>query len=96
MVECWIGWKGPPHGWMKMNVDGATRNGGKETGAGDLLRNEAGRAMAGGFLKNIWYGSALKAEATRNFDGLKLPWTLGVKCIVLKIDSRSVAGILLG
>ena len=38
----WIGWKWPPSGWMKLNIDGSVIGETGPTGAGGVLRDALG------------------------------------------------------
>lgn len=39
--ECWIGWRAPNPGWVKISIDGA-------------MKASTGVALAGGLLGRIW------------------------------------------
>ncbi|KAL4346109.1 hypothetical protein AHAS_Ahas11G0345500 [Arachis hypogaea] len=42
-----VGWKPPPKGWLKLNVDGALVGNAGKAGCGGLLRDENGKWVAG-------------------------------------------------
>ncbi|PNX61102.1 ribonuclease H, partial [Trifolium pratense] len=84
----WIGWKVPEEGWVKVNIDGASK-GERLAGCGGLIRDHQGR-WCGGFAKFVGAGSAFVAELWGVLEGLKLARRKGFRKVEVNIDSSSV------
>ncbi|KAL4370604.1 hypothetical protein AHAS_Ahas06G0082400 [Arachis hypogaea] len=84
-----VGWKPPPKGWLKLNVDGASVANAGKAGCGSLLRDENGKWIAG-FTHTIGNCSAFIAELWGVVQGLNLARRLGMKKIMVECDSEGV------
>ncbi|CAJ2663874.1 unnamed protein product, partial [Trifolium pratense] len=90
---CWIGWKVPEEGWVKLNTDGASKGEGL-SGCGGIIRDHQGN-WCGGFAKFVGTGSVLIAELWGVLEGLKLVWRKGYRKVEVNIDSISVVKMIL-
>ena len=87
-LEC-IGWRKPPPGWLKLNIDGSISKNHGTSGAGGLIIDEQG-AWKGGFAINLCCRSIEEAKAWTLLFGLWMAWDLGFKKILVEVDSLSV------
>lgn len=78
-------WKTPPHGFLKLNVDGAftSQIGG---GCGGILRDEFGHFVTG-FQHRLPDGNSLTAEIWAILIGLKTCWNWGVRKLLVESDA---------
>ncbi|KAK4252647.1 hypothetical protein QN277_014392 [Acacia crassicarpa] len=88
------GWEKPPHGWLKLNVDGASTIQSSKAGCGGVIRDCLGNWVVG-FAKSIGDCNASNAEEWAIVEGLQLAWDLGFKKIILESDASSVVNVLL-
>jgi ribonuclease HI len=84
-----VSWKPPVEGRVKLNTDGASKDG-KIAGCGGLFRGSHSQWL-GGFAKSIGHCSAFIAELWGVFEGLKYARSLGYTAIDLNVDSLIVA-----
>ena len=56
-----VHWEKPPHGWVKLNTDGAAEGNMGLAGCGDLLRDDHGNWIAG-FVRRIGTSTSFVAE----------------------------------
>ena len=89
-----IKWTPPDDGWVKLDVDGASRGNPGEAGCGGLMR-DATRRWLGDYTCNFGICNALTAEIWGALNGLHLAWELGFRKVILKSDSRVMTTILL-
>lgn len=86
-------WSLPPAGWVKLNTDGAYSSVSPGIASGGILRDEHG-----GFLKAFMFkgeeGDSLTSELWGCLHGLKLAWDMGVKNVILEIDSADAVELL--
>lgn len=54
-------WQPPDAGWIKCNIDGASRKDGSTTGCGGIIRNSKGEWTTS-FLLNLGRSNSLSAE----------------------------------
>ncbi|XP_015936169.1 uncharacterized protein LOC107462117 [Arachis duranensis] len=94
-IETNICWECPPEDWMKVNTDGAAKGNPGMAGCGGLIRNYQGRWIAG-FVANIGYCTAYYAELWGVYYGLKTAWELGMRKIILEVDSKAVVDVIKG
>ncbi|CAL1399438.1 unnamed protein product [Linum trigynum] len=82
-----VGWKPPPAGWRKLNVDGAANGSQCIAGAGGVLR-DADSSWIGGFVSSLGLCSATMSELWSIYHGLKLAWKLGCRTLIVESDSQ--------
>jgi hypothetical protein len=87
-----IGWKPPVGDWIKLNTDGACKDG-NVAGCGGILRNNAGE-WRGGFAKHLGKCSAYVAELWGVVEGMRYAHQLGFRKIQLSVDSAAVVQVL--
>jgi len=85
--ESLIQWFPPPEGWVKLNVDGASKGNPGLAGAGGLLRGQYGNWIRG-FALNLGICSSVKAELLALLHGLKLAKDQGVTKLIVHTDSQ--------
>ena len=83
-----IGWLPPPWPWCKLNTDGSYRNTG-EAGAGGVIRDSFGNWISG-FSMNIGESSVIMAELWGLYQGLSLAWNVGIRHLLVEVDSLCV------
>ena len=88
-VEKLIKWIAPLDGWIKLNVDGASRPNSGKAGGGGVLRNQTSHWISG-FIANFGICSSVKAELLALLQGLRMAWSRGVKKLLIEIDSMIV------
>ncbi|KAL8170434.1 hypothetical protein V2J09_022238 [Rumex salicifolius] len=71
-----ISWTKPDQGWVKINIDGASRLGSRHAAARGLIRNYGGNWEVS-FVANLGYCSALEAELWAILHGLDMAWGKG-------------------
>ncbi|KAK9008347.1 hypothetical protein V6N11_075245 [Hibiscus sabdariffa] len=81
-----VGWQKPPHGWCKLNSDGAVCRRTSIAACGGVIRDAAGRWMLG-YSKRIGVCSVLESELWRLFEGLVSAWSLRIRCLIVETDS---------
>ncbi|KAL9436228.1 hypothetical protein AB3S75_022309 [Citrus x aurantiifolia] len=86
--EIFIRWKQPPWPWCKLNTDGSCKND-WEAGAGGVIRDSAGHWISG-FCIRIGESSVLMAELWGLYQGLILAWDVGIKRLLVEVDSLCV------
>ena len=84
MVE----WQAPPHGFAKLNVDGAVDLRRKTSSCGGIVRNRDGLVL-GGFTCNIGYCSVIETELWAIYHGLNYAWDSGIRNLILESDSAN-------
>ncbi|CAL1408401.1 unnamed protein product [Linum trigynum] len=82
-----VGWTPPRHGWVTLNVDGASNGNPGAAGAGGVLRGWTGRWIAG-FIANLGTATAVLAELWAIFHGLDMTWKKGCRAVRLESDSQ--------
>ncbi|CAL1352415.1 unnamed protein product [Linum trigynum] len=82
-----VGWTPPMHGWVTLNVDGASNGNPGAAGAGGVLRDWAGNWIAG-FIANFGTATAILAELWAVFHGLEMAWKKGYRAVRLESDSQ--------
>jgi ribonuclease HI len=87
-----IGWKPLVGDWIKLNTDGACKDG-NVAGCGGILRNNAGE-WRGGFAKHLGKCSAYVAELWGVLEGLQYAWQLGYRKLEINVDSIVVVQVL--
>jgi ribonuclease HI len=91
-MEVMIYWKPPLEGCVKLNTDGACKEG-SSAGCGGVIRDSNG-IWRGGFAKKLGIGSAYVAELWGVFEGLRYAGYLGFNRIELNVDSIVVTQVL--
>lgn len=91
-VEANIKWLAPVDDWVKLNSDGAVRNGGCASASG-VIRDCTGRWIKG-FVFNI--GSCLVpcAELWGVLKRMRLAWSLGFCKVIVETDSLLIHGLI--
>jgi len=82
-----IGWKKPPEGWIKLNIDGAFKGSNEASGCGGLFRNLDGRWIKG-YIKKIGSCDALHAEMWGVYLGLEMAWRDHIPQLIVESDSK--------
>ena len=89
-TEKLIRWMAPPDGWIKLNIDGASRRNPDKTGGGDVIKNQP-RHWIRGPMVNFSICSFVKVELLALLQGLRMAWTCGVnKKLLIYVDSLTV------
>ncbi|KAK4258121.1 hypothetical protein QN277_007613 [Acacia crassicarpa] len=86
-------WVAPGSGWVKLNVDGASRGEGNLAGCGGLLRGSDGEWIAG-FARKLGSCSANKAELWGVLTGLQVAKICNLEQIIVECDSVAVVQLL--
>jgi len=86
-----VGWKEPPIGWVKINTDGACKDG-SIAGCGGLIRGSEGEWLAG-FSKFLGKCNAFIAELWGVLEGLRCAKRMGFTAVELNVDSLVVVNI---
>lgn len=81
-------WSFPPHGQIKLNSDGASRDNSGDAGCGGLLRKDNGQWITG-FTFHIGYFSAQTGELRGIYIGMLRAWQAGFKKLIVESDSLS-------
>ena len=89
-----MGWSPPRVGWLKLNTDGARKTNSGLAAAGGLLRNHFGDWVAG-FSENVGVCSVLGAELWGVVYGLRLAKMKGASKLIIEVDNKQVADMLL-
>jgi ribonuclease HI len=87
-----IHWQPPSEGWVKLNTDGAYKEG-SVAGCGGVVRDSNG-VWKGGFAKNLGVCSAYVAELWGVLEGLRYAKALGFNRVELNVDSSIVNQVL--
>ncbi|KAL8143992.1 hypothetical protein V2J09_017024 [Rumex salicifolius] len=82
--EVQISWCPPALGWVRLNTDGAVRDG--RAAAGGVIRDSSGTWL-GGFTRSIGICSVPAAELWGILSGLTLAWDLGFRKVCVDTDS---------
>ncbi|MCI88056.1 ribonuclease H protein, partial [Trifolium medium] len=69
-------WKPPEENYVKLNTDGACKEGGRRAGCGGVIRGNQGEWL-GDFVKGVGYCNAFVAELWGVLEGLRLAQRLG-------------------
>ncbi|KAK2379785.1 Polynucleotidyl transferase, ribonuclease H superfamily protein [Trifolium repens] len=91
-AEIMVCWKPPMEGWVKLNRDGAYKDG-SAAGCGGVIRDSHG-GWIGGFAKYLGICSAYVAELWGVLEGLRYARNLGFTRIELNVDSSVVDHVL--
>ncbi|KAK8649108.1 hypothetical protein V6N13_129844 [Hibiscus sabdariffa] len=86
-------WVSPPMDWVKLNVDGARDHGTGFAACGGLIRDPDGRWVRG-FARSVGICSPIESELWAVHEGLVQAWVLGLKRVVVEVDSASVLRLL--
>ncbi|KAH9734521.1 putative ribonuclease H protein [Citrus sinensis] len=88
----WLKWMAPPWPFFKLNTDGARKISGNAS-AGGLIRNYCGEWVHG-FGMNIGHCTITGAELWGLLQGLQLAWNIGIRQLLVEVDSRCITEIL--
>ncbi|KAL9432672.1 hypothetical protein AB3S75_027656 [Citrus x aurantiifolia] len=88
----YFGWKPPPENVFKLNTDGACKKM-NMAAAGGLIRDANGHWIAG-FCANIGISSVTNAELWGLFYGLDLAWKMGIRSLLVKVNSKCITELL--
>ncbi|KAK9112949.1 hypothetical protein Scep_020468 [Stephania cephalantha] len=83
----WVRWDFPNTGWVKLNVDGASKGNPGPASFGGVMRDEHGCWLFG-YMGHIGTASSTVAELWAIREGLKLAWQRGFHKILLESDSQ--------
>ncbi|KAL4288301.1 hypothetical protein AHAS_Ahas19G0272500 [Arachis hypogaea] len=92
-VERQISWSCPPTNWIKLNSDGASCGNPGTASYGGLLRDEMGHWVAG-YYSNLRICSAFQAEIWGLLHGLKTAWELGIRRLIVDLDSKVLMDVI--
>ena len=84
-------WETPPHGLLKLNVDGAFRDSDKKGGWGYVIHDENGEVIQSGSERVSFTINPMHMELNACIEGVKAAMSLGVNNIILQIDAQQVA-----
>jgi ribonuclease HI len=65
-------WCLPPHGWVKLTVDGSYKKEDGTAGSGMVLRDDMGRVIFSSCRSLVLCGDSLEAEVCACLEGIKL------------------------
>ena len=85
----WIGWRHPPLGWVKPNVDGSTLKESGTMGAGGTIE-DATRRWITGFTAQLEDYSIAVAKTWALLHYLKMGWDSSVRKYIIEMDSLTV------
>ncbi|KAF7821145.1 reverse transcriptase [Senna tora] len=88
-----VGWKLPPLGWWKLNIDGSCQGSSNQIGGGGLLRDPNGNWVHG-FMKIFGEGNSLMAELWAIVEGLQLAKLLNCSNIIVESDSMAAVNFI--
>lgn len=85
-------WKPPEVGWVKVNVDGATKKGGEGGGTGVIFRNHEGAYMSAGchFIPRCNNPERMELLACR--DAAAMAEELDIPYLHIETDCREIVG----
>ncbi|XP_077251044.1 uncharacterized protein LOC143890293 [Tasmannia lanceolata] len=85
--DCWILWKRPPKGTLKLNIDGASKGNPGEAGGGGVIRNEKSTVI---LAFSLYYekGSNMVAETRALLNGLRCCKAFNMSKIIVESDSK--------
>ncbi|KAL0008067.1 hypothetical protein SO802_009569 [Lithocarpus litseifolius] len=89
-----VRWKKPREGWAKLNTDGASLGNPGRAGGGGVIRDHRGMWMKG-FARKIGHATSLLAKFLALRDGLQMALQLGINCLEVELDAKTVVQILL-
>ncbi|XP_015383105.1 uncharacterized protein LOC107175839 [Citrus sinensis] len=87
-------WKPPPQGWIKINVNAATKIEKQVAGLGIVLRDFNGSVVAAAVKPSKFYGDIIFAEAEAIEWGLQVARFISMASIIVEIDSQGVSDLL--
>lgn len=82
-------------GWMKCNVDGASKRDGQVVRCGGVFRDALGRWVIG-FTVNLGCMDPLSLKIYSIMKGLELAWAKGFRRVIIKFDSREAMDLVCG
>ncbi|GAU30840.1 hypothetical protein TSUD_267600 [Trifolium subterraneum] len=91
-ILSYINWKPPKENFVKLNTDGACKEG-RRAGYGGVIRGNQGEWL-GGFFKGVGYCNAFVAELWGVLEGLSLVRRLGFDRVELSVDSKAVVQVI--
>lgn len=83
------GWETPPNGWIKLNIDGASRGNPDTASRGGIFRNPEGMWM-GGFTCGLGVCTAKEAEFWSFYHGLQVARSLNLTRIIVEHNSIAI------
>ncbi|KAH9647730.1 putative ribonuclease H protein [Citrus sinensis] len=86
--EAWLHWSPPIWPWCKLNSDGSSKRFGLSS-AGGIIRDYSGKWIRG-FGLNIGCCSITNLELWGLYQGLLIAWEIGIRWILLEVDSLCV------
>ncbi|KAL4386440.1 hypothetical protein GQ457_09G009190 [Hibiscus cannabinus] len=87
-------WVLPPRDWFKVNVDGARDHRTGLAACGGLIRDHEGRWVRD-FARSVGVCSPIESELWAVHEGLVQAWALGLRRVVVEVDSLSVLRLML-
>ncbi|KAE9595686.1 putative ribonuclease H-like domain-containing protein [Lupinus albus] len=85
------GWRFPPNGWIKCNVDGSAPED-KASGCGGVFRDSTGSWLYG-FAVSLDRGTSSAIELSAISIALDIAWDRGFRKLILETDSLTVADV---
>lgn len=86
-------WEHPPEDWVKLNTDGASKQGGSKASCGGLLRDPFS-AWIWGFAANLGASSSVEAELWGLYYSLLIAWFKNHRRVIIAIDSKEALFLL--
>ena len=88
-----VHWEKPPHGWVKLNTDGAAEGNPGLASCGGLLRDDHGNWIVG-FARRIGTSTSFVAELWGLRDGLSLCNNLNIPSLIVELNAKAIVDIL--
>ncbi|PWA45031.1 hypothetical protein CTI12_AA521190 [Artemisia annua] len=94
-TEVLIRWVAPPVSWVLLNTDGASRGNPGEAGGGGILRDSRGYFLRA-FTENYGICTVTRAEILALLRGIVMARDVGIRKLIIKLDSGVVARLMEG
>ena len=88
-----VGWNPPTKGWIKLNIDGASKGNPSPVGCGGIFCDKEKQWLRG-FICNLGICGSFTVKLWGAFYRLKLAWNLGFKYVILESDFNLLVDIL--
>ncbi|KAL9236717.1 hypothetical protein vseg_011353 [Gypsophila vaccaria] len=91
--EVFVRWAPPPYGWFVLNIDGASRGNPGSSGAGGIIRDDAG-CFRRAFALKLGISTSMKAEIIAFARGLMMANDLHIPKLLIQTDSLMLVEML--
>ena len=88
-----VRWEYPPNGWIKLNIDGASKANSGPTSYVRIIRNSP-KIWIADFSKNIGICNSFQAELWGVVEGLDLVWQKGFRNVISESNSKLLVEML--